>query len=109
MLETKNLIHSQSKEITRLERLFTSQWGRLIESLVEGDLINMLKNFGLDVERTSTRLKGRTIEGMNFEFDILAHDGDILVIVEVKTTLRPEDVNDFIEKLDHFKEWVPLG
>ncbi len=105
--ETDQLIKSQSKEIGRLEKLFTSQWGRLIESLVEGDLVNVLRRFGLDVENTSSRLRGRTAEGQNFEFDILAHDGDILVVVEVKTTLRPEDVNDFTEKLDHFKQWVP--
>lgn len=104
--ETERMIQAQSREIGRLERLFTSQWGRLIESLVEGDLVNMLNRFGLNVESTTTRLRGRTPEGRNYEFDILAHDGDILVVVEVKTTLRPEDVNDFSEKLGNFKTWL---
>jgi predicted GIY-YIG superfamily endonuclease len=107
--DTERLIRTQSKEINRLERLFTSQWGKLIESLVEGDLVNILQRFGLQVENTSTRLRGRTAMGRNYEFDILAldHDGEILVVVEVRTTLCPEDVNDFLDKLSQFKTWLP--
>ncbi|TAN46541.1 MAG: hypothetical protein EPN21_20175 [Methylococcaceae bacterium] len=30
-----------------------------------------------------------------------------MVVIEVKTTLRPQDVKKFIEKLNHIKQWVP--
>jgi hypothetical protein len=31
------------KKLNKLERLFTSQWGKLVESLVEGDIVTLLK------------------------------------------------------------------
>ncbi|MBF0200361.1 MAG: hypothetical protein HQK66_03435 [Desulfamplus sp.] len=34
--ETDRLIKEQSNATRKLEKLFTSQWGKLIESLVEG-------------------------------------------------------------------------
>ena len=51
--------------------------------------------------------KGQRADGGNYEFDILAHNGAELVVVEVKTTLRPKDVKAFLRKLDQFKQWLP--
>ena len=105
--ETDRLFKAQAEETKRLQELFESQWGRLMESLVEGDLVNILKCRGIAVLDTSTRLKGKTSAGGNYEFDILAHNGDELVVTEVKTTLRPKDVEHFIGRLDKFKVWLP--
>lgn len=30
-----------------------------------------------------------------------------MLVIEVKTTLRPQDVKKFIEKLNHINQWVP--
>ncbi len=96
-----------AKRILDLEKLFTTQWGKLMETLVEGDLINILKDKGFDVSETATRQKGRRKDGGTFEFDIIAFNGNDVVIVEVKTTLRLDDVKEFIYKLNHIKEWSP--
>jgi Holliday junction resolvase-like predicted endonuclease len=105
--ETDQLLKAQAAETKRLERLFVSQWGRLMESLVEGDLVGILTRRGVAVQDTSTRLKGKTPSGESYEFDILAHNGEELVVVEVKTTLKPKAVKQFIAKLDQFKGWLP--
>jgi hypothetical protein len=105
--ETDLQIKETSREIAELKKLFTSQWGKLMESLVEGDLVNLLNTRGIAITDTTTRLKGKRADGGNFEFDILAHNGLELVVVEVKTTLRPGDVKTFLGKLDHFKQWLP--
>ncbi len=86
--------------------MFTSQWGKLIESLVQGDLINILAKWGISVTDTSERRKGNR-DGENFEFDIIAHNGEEIVIVEVKTTLRPEDVTDYQETMKKAKTYLP--
>ena len=93
------------KKINEANALFTSQWGKLIESLVRGDLVNILKNRGIDVHDTSERRKGNH-EGENYEFDIIAHNGTEIVIVEVKTTLRVNDVKSFLSKLSKTKLWL---
>ena len=109
--ETDRLLREQSqaseKKLNALENLFTSQWGRLMESLVEGDLVNLLTARGIAITDTTSRIKGRHRVGGSYEFDLIAHNGDEIVVVEVKTTLRPDDVKAFLNKLDHLKEWLP--
>jgi len=104
--ETDKQFKETDKKIRELDRLFTSQWGKLVESLVEGDLINLLNTKGIKVRRTSQRVKGN-YEGKNYEYDIIAYNGDEIVIVEVKTTLRPDDVIDFHEKMWKAKIYLP--
>jgi len=108
--ETDKMLSEKFKEtdkkIKELSALFTSQWGKLVESLVEGDLIKLLNKKGIQVERTIQRVKGNK-DGEDFEFDIVAVNGQQVVIVEVKTTLRPNDVNDFHEKLWKSKRYMP--
>jgi hypothetical protein len=94
------------REIDKLAALFTTQWGKLVESLVEGDLIKLLKRRRIQVESTIQRRKGCR-EGQNYEFDIIAVNGNEIVIVEVKTTLRPQDVSYFLEKLEKAKIFMP--
>ena len=94
------------KKIRKLDQLFTSQWGKLVESLVEGDLIKLLKAKDIKVDRTTQRSKGN-FEGENYEYDIIAYNGDEIVVVEVKTTLRPQDIADFHEKLWKIKKFIP--
>jgi len=109
--DTERLLKEQSqateKKINALEKLFTSQWGKLMESLVEGDLVNLLVRRGIAIADTTTRLKGKRPGGGNYEFDLIAHNGEEVVVVEVKTTLRPDDVKHFLDKLDHLKDWIP--
>ena len=104
--ETDKKFQDTDKSLRRLEDLFTSQWGRLIESLVEGDLVGLLNRFGIPVNTVSERTKG-SYQGNSFEFDLVARNGEEVVIVEVKTTLRPDDVKHFTGKLEQAKTWMP--
>jgi len=103
--ETDAKFKETDRRINKAFELFEGQWGKLIESLVEGDLIRLLRERGIDVHETSMRRKG-SHKGENFEFDIIAHNGREIVIVEVKTTLMVEDVKHFILKLKKAKEWM---
>ncbi len=105
--ETDRQFKASDRKLQKLEDLFTSQWGRLMESLVEGDLVSILNQRGIAINDTTTRLKGRRADGGNFEFDIVAHNGNAVVVIEVKTTLRPDDVKKFRHKLEQFKQWLP--
>jgi hypothetical protein len=104
--ETDKQLKETDRKIRELDRLFTSQWGKLVESLVEGDLIKLLNAKNIQVERTTQRVRGNR-EGQNYEFDIIAINGAEIVIVEVKTTLRPADITDFNEKLWKAKAYLP--
>ena len=94
------------RRLKKAEDMFTSQWGRLMESLVKGDLVPLLQQRGIAVEMTTQRVAASR-NGEHFEVDILAANGTEAVAVEVKTTLRPRDVKRFEEKLARFREWLP--
>lgn len=104
--ETDKKFQETDKKLNQLERLFASQWGKLVESLVEGDIITILNQRGIEVTDTIKRRKGRR-DGVDYEFDIIAINGSEIVIVEVKTTLRPEDIIIFLKKLNQVKNWMP--
>ena len=104
MEETDRQMKETDRRLKKAEGLFTSQWGKLMESLVEGDLVPLLKERGIAVEETFERLTGRR-NGEHIEFDIVAANGNEVVVVEVKTTLRPKDVAWFLDKLSWFSEW----
>jgi hypothetical protein len=104
--ETDKQFKETDRKIRELDRLFTSQWGKLVESLVEGDLIKLLKEREIEVESIIPRRRGNK-NGQNYEFDLIAINGTEMVIVEVKTTLRPDDIDDFHKKLWKAKTYMP--
>jgi Holliday junction resolvase len=103
--ETDAKFKETDKRIQQAFDLFESQWGRLMESLVEGDVVRILQEKGIRINRTSTRVKG-TYQGTSYEFDIIAHNGKEIVVIEVKTTLRTKHVRQHIEKLQQVKTWL---
>ena len=110
-LEMKRI--QQSLKETR--ELFTGQWGALIESLVEGRLVKLLRDRGVDVDATAQRLQGtlsyRDENGRECErrceVDLIAQNGEDVVSVEVKTTLYQGDVRKFLKILEHFGDYFP--
>lgn len=104
--ETDRKFKETDKKLRKLESLFTSQWGKLIEALVEGDLIKLLNSRGIPVNITLTRVKNY-YNNRQYEFDIIAENGKQVVVVEVKTTLKIEDVKEFIEELKIFRTIFP--
>ena len=95
----------KEQEAKELKYFFNSQWGKLIESLAKGDLLRVLNEWGIALCDIYERRKGN-YKGTNYEFDLIAKNGKEIVIVEVKTTLRPEDNLHFIDKLkmDKFEQ-----
>ena len=87
-----------NRRMDRLEELFTGQWGKLMESLVAGDLIRLFQERKIQVQRTLPNVTGRHADGRVWEIDIVAVNGEEIIVVEVKTTLRVEDIRSFINK-----------
>ena len=95
------------KRMNELDELFTDHWGKLMESLVKGDLLKLLQERGINVDDIAKE-REKTFQGKKYEFDIIAIDGGEIVVVEVKTTLRLKDINHFEAKLKLFKEIFPI-
>ena len=100
------------KQLKKAHREFNSKWGRLVESLVSGKLVELLRERGIDdVTRTQPRQNVSYPRGDGTrkykEFDIVVANGEEVVAVEVKTTLRPDDVKKFVEAMRDFSRYFP--
>ena len=105
--EIRLLSRENDSRFKDLRELFTGQWGKLVEALVEPSVLRLFQERNIQVIDTAQRLK-TTKNGEQMEIDILATNKDSVIVVEVKTTLKVEDVNDFIiEKLSRFFEFFP--
>ena len=109
--ETDQQIQKTDRQIQKIGGRFNQHWGALVESLVEGNLVRIFQDQGIDIMQTHTRSQAewRQPEGRieKREFDIIVANGTEVVTVEVKTTLTPKDVNSFLETLKDFKNYFP--
>ncbi len=109
--ETDRQLKETDRQLKATDSRFNTQWGRLVESLVEGSLVPLLRARGIEVRQTSRRVEVefRTPGGerKQKEFDILVVNGDEAVAVEVKTTLTPDMVKYFLSAMEDFKRYFP--
>ena len=107
---TDELITRQTRAADRrmdeLDKLFNGQWGKLMESLMEGDLVGLLQQRGIAVQHTVTNPRQNYGE-RRWELDIVAVNGEEVVVVEVKTTLRVPDIDRFVGRLNEFPDLMP--
>ena len=94
-----------NKRFRELDELFNGQWGKLMEALVEGDLIELLQARGIKVEHTLTNVRHRGER--SWEFDIIAVNGAEVVVVEVKTTLKVRQADHFVGRMQEFTDLMP--
>ncbi len=108
---TDKQLKATDRQLKATDSRFNTQWGRLVESLVEGSLVPLLRARGIEVRQTSRRVEVefRTPGGerKQKEFDILVVNGDEAVAVEVKTTLTPGMVKYFLSAMEDFKRYFP--
>ncbi len=84
------------------------RFGRLMEALTEGDLSPLLRSAGYSVYDHLIRRRGISLAGIPVaEMDLIAYGEHVSVAVEVKTTLRPEYVRHFVDKMGKFREYFP--
>src|SRR3990172_5234276 len=75
------------KSIKELATLFTGQWGKLIESLAESGILELLQSRAIAVSRLFRRSVSRQ-NGREMELDFLLTNDTEVVLCEVKTTMK---------------------
>ena len=107
--ETNRQMRKTDLQIQKIGGRFNERWGALVESLVEGKLVNLFQSRGIDITQSHTRSTAQWKKSdddiQEREFDIIVANGSEVVAVEVKTALTPKDVNDFLETLKDFKNY----
>ena len=99
---SKEISADNKKRTDKLEKLFTGEWGKLVESLVKGGVVEMFNQRNIQINDIA-REREKRVGDATYEFDIIAVDGDEMVVVEVKSTLDLGDLDNFMEKMKLFR------
>ncbi len=104
MQETDRRMQETDLKIKALSELFTGQWGKLVEALMRPGTVKLFKQRGVNVTQMTEARSGYDAQGRELEVDMTLVNGGSIVVVEIKTTCKPDDVAWHLEKLGRFKE-----
>ena len=101
--ETAEQIKETHKKISALG----SRIGEIIESMVAGNIVDKFQKLGYDVTGCSPNKSFKHKElGISGEIDLFLDDGDVAILIEVKTTLKTADIREHIERLEKYRRYA---
>jgi predicted AAA+ superfamily ATPase len=85
-----------------------SRIGEIVENMVAGNIEEKFNALGYhDIEKCSPNVKFRSKRlGIKGEIDLYLENGDVAILIEVKTTLETADVRKHMEKIEKYRRWV---
>ena len=83
-----------------------SKWGRFLEGMVAPACETLFAERGIPVNTVSQRVHAHR-DGRSLEIDILVINHEYAVLVEVKSTLKVDDVRKHTERLARFRKFFP--
>ena len=106
--ETEESFRNLNKSLDKANGNFNNKWGAFMEGLVKGDIVRLLNEWNIQVEKVMPRVKIRRKDyTIKNEYDLIVVNGAEIVVVEVKTTLSAEKLNIFVDKMVRFKKNFP--
>ena len=106
---TAESIKQDTAEIKETFNQFRAEFGSTVGHIVEGLLgpkgHELFKSAGFQVDRYCKDMY-RKVKKQNLamEVDVLSYGEDLAIATEVKTNCRKKDIDEFLDKMKHFKE-----
>ena len=104
--ETIARLDKLSRETDKKIGDLTGKWGQFVEGMVAPAVIRLFAERGIvvtDIARQFERQRGDD----GIEIDIFAKNGEYVVLIEVKSTLGVDDVNEHLERMAKFARLFP--
>jgi len=97
------------KEIGKQFGDFSNRFGEVVEYMIAPNLLNKFRDLGLDFQEASNNHKFRDYKNnISFEIDVFLQNGDIAMLVEIKTKLLISDINEHIQRLEKMRKYADL-
>jgi hypothetical protein len=99
----------QMKETDRRIGKLGNRFGEVVEYMVAPNLCEKFREFDLIFPKANsgTRVSDHK-NNIHFEIDIMLENGSIAMLVEAKTKLTTEHVNEHIERLEKMRKYADL-
>jgi len=97
-------MREQIKENERRYGKLSDRLGQLVAAMVEGGILRLYKNLGYDFDVCNRNYNfGNKALDIYGEVDLFLENGDVALLVEVKTNLSIGDVKEHQERLEKFR------
>ncbi|MBF0626846.1 MAG: hypothetical protein HQL91_01355 [Magnetococcales bacterium] len=101
--ETERVVKEVSRQIGQLG----SRWGEFVEGLVAPACKSLFMERGIPVHRVGRRMEADLPGNRRMEIDLMVVNTDAVILVEVKSKLKHEDVRDHLVRVAEFKDFFP--
>jgi len=110
-LETKQIMRENAKQMEKMRSemgKWDSRIGRLVEHMVGGQhIVKQFQALGYAIRGHARNVSfGEQGTSDSGEIDLLLYDGNVNILVEVKTNLQNEDVLEHIEQMEQYRRDV---
>ncbi len=103
MRETDRRMQETDRKISALG----SRIGEIVENMIGGDIVTQFRALDYAVSAYYRNLIfGNPGTSESGEIDLILQDGDIAILIEVKTTLKTGDVLEHIERLEKYRRYI---
>jgi hypothetical protein len=99
--ETDRLMRESSEKLNREMGKLGNKLGSVVEHMIIPDIEKKFNEMGYTFENVSTNLKMKDSSGNTYaEVDIVLEDGEYVMLIEVKTDLKTEHVNEHRRRME---------
>lgn len=109
--EMRESYKNQEKQIRQMNKQWgelANKLGTLVEDLVIPGLPHIVsQKFSVKIERAMPRLKQKANNGGMKEFDLIALSKEYVFLNSTKSTLKSQNVDEFVEEISLFWELFP--
>ena len=100
--ETDRKLEETTKAIGELG----NRLGQFVEYSIKPALVRLFRQRGIEVHEVHRDVEGER-NGVAAQVDLLVVDEDVCVVVEVKSKLTTEDVDNHVDRMGRFKRVFP--
>jgi hypothetical protein len=100
--ETAREIKAVNTSIGRL----SNRLGEFVEEAVRPSAVRLFRERGIDIHEVQQSITAKR-DGEQLEIDLLVVNNENVVVIECKSNLSVDDVNDHLERLEKVKRLLP--
>ena len=105
--EFNESLNRSRKEFDKKLGELTGTWGKFVAEMVKPKIVELFQEKGIQIETTVQFVEGIKNGQKFYEIDLLLINTDIAVVVEIKSALSIEDIDEHLERLDKIKKVSP--
>jgi len=82
-------------------------WGKFVTEMVKPKIVELFKEKGIEIETIIQSVEGFKNGQHYYEIDLLLINTNVAVVVEIKSSLSVDDINEHLERLEKIKKIAP--